>query len=402
MRVLFVTPRVPFPTRVGYQVRAVEQLLRLGRSHRVTLLAFEEADAAACEAMRERLRVERVVAAEGGALGRGVGVARALISGEPLQSGIFDTRGFARVIGELVAAAPGFDLVHVQLARLAPAVERALPPALPRVLDLIDSLSFNMRQRAERDAWLVGRLAAEESRRLGSLEQALLGRWDHVTAVTERDRLAIGAHPRLSVNRNGVDGERFSPGATPRGAGSVIFTGNLGYFPNVDAACWLLDEVWPRVLRERPDAFVRLVGARPHRRVRHAARRSTRVELVGPVDDLAASLRASEVAVAPLRAGSGQPLKVLEALASGTPVVATPAAIAGLAIEDGQHLLVAGEADSFAAAVVRALNDRELRAWLSCAGRGLVEREHGWDAPVAALDALWRDAAERRRRGGER
>ena len=147
---------------------------------------------------------------------------------------------------------------------------------------------------------------------------------------------------------------------------------------------------------------MRLVGARPHRRVRHAAHRSTRVELVGPVDDLAASLRASEVAVAPLRAGSGQPLKVLEALASGTPVVATPAAIAGLAIEDGQHLLVAGEADSFAAAVVRALNDRELRTRLSRAGRGLVEREHGWDAPVAALDALWRDAAERRRRGGER
>ena len=402
MRVLFVTPRLPFPTRVGYQVRAVEQLRRLAGSHRVTLLAFEAADAAAREETRERLRLESVVAAGGAPAARAAGAARALLSGEPVQSGIFDTGRFTRALGELVSASPPFDVVHVQLARLAPSVERALPVALPRVLDLIDALSLNMQSRAARDGLLVGRLAAEEARRLARIERALLDRWDHVTVVAERDRLAIGEHLSLSVNRNGVDLERFAPTAATRREGSVIFTGNLGYFPNVDAVCWLLGEVWPRVLAARPAAVLSLVGARPHPRVVRAARRASRVELVGPVDDLAVLLGGAEVALAPIRAGSGQPLKVLEALASATPVVATPAALAGIAAEHDRHLLVAADAVDFAAAIVRLLGDAALRERLARAGRALVEERHGWDEPVAALAAIWLEAARGRWSGVSR
>lgn len=397
VRVLFVTPRLPFPPRVGYQLHAVEQLRRLARRHRVTLLAFEAAGAAACEEAREQLGLERALTASDGPLARAAGAMRALLAGEPLQCGIFDTPGFARALAELTREP--FDVAHVQLARLAPAVERALPAGLPRVLELIDALSLNMAQRAAREAPPVAWVAAFEARRLARLERALVERWDHLTVVTERDRLAIGEHPRLDVIPNGVDLARFAPSGTPRRSGSVIFTGNLGYFPNVDAVCWLLDEVWPRVLAARPDAALSLVGARPHQRLVRAARRSRRVEVVGPVDDLAARLGEAEVALAPLRAGSGQSLKVLEALATSTPVVATPGAIAGLAVEHDRHLLVAGDARAFAAEVIRLLGDVALRERLARAGRALVEERHGWDAAVTALETAWLAAARGRHPG---
>jgi glycosyltransferase involved in cell wall biosynthesis len=168
-----------------------------------------------------------------------------------------------------------------------------------------------------------------------------------------------------------------------------VFTGNLGYFPNVDAVDWFVREVLPRVQRVHPEATFVAAGARPHRRVRALADTAGSVVIEGDVPDLGAVLMRAAVAVAPMRAGSGQPLKILEAMACGAPVVATPLAASGIAAEPERHLLIGADADAFAAQVVRILDRPALASELAVTAHSLVQERYPWERSVAALEAIY-------------
>ena len=167
-----------------------------------------------------------------------------------------------------------------------------------------------------------------------------------------------------------------------------MFTGNLGYFANADAAAWFAREAFPLVRARQPEARFLIAGARPSRAVR-ALGRLPGVTVLGPVGDMAAVLRAARVAVAPLRTGSGQQSKVLEAMACGTPVVASPLALAGIAAVEGRDLLVGGDAEATADAVLKLLSDNDLALDLAAAGRRLVEQVYTWERSAALLEAAY-------------
>jgi glycosyltransferase involved in cell wall biosynthesis len=173
-----------------------------------------------------------------------------------------------------------------------------------------------------------------------------------------------------------------------RANADVVFTGNLGYFANADAAAWFAREAFPAVRAARPSARLLIAGARPSRSVRALARLPG-VTVLGPVEDMAAVLRSARVAVAPLQSGSGQQSKILEAMACGTPVVASPLALAGIAAQHGRDLRVGADADGTAAAVLELLEDDELAARLARAGRRLVDELYTWERSAALLEAAY-------------
>jgi polysaccharide biosynthesis protein PslH len=386
VRILFVTPRHPFPPFRGDQVRAWHQVRVLSRRHQVTLMALEPPapDARAPEGVR-------VVTAGMGLVSRGLALAHHVFSDLPLQAALFDSGPVRAALGDL--ASEGFDVAHLQLVRLAP-----LAPALasvPTVVDFVDALSLNIARRASRDLAPLRPLWRMEADRLRRAEAALLDRVGQGVVVSEADRQAMGGDERLAVVPNGVDSERFPFDGRRREGADVVFTGNLGYFANADGASWFAREVFPLVRRRVAGARFRIAGARPGRMVRGLGRLDG-VLVMGEVADMAEPLARARVSVAPLRTGSGQQSKLLEAMACGTPVVASPLAASGMDAVDGEHLLVAEGADATATAVVRLLEDDALAGRLAASARRLVEERYTWERSVELLERAYERARRAR------
>jgi polysaccharide biosynthesis protein PslH len=293
-----------------------------------------------------------------------------------------------------------FDLVHVQLARMAPYLEEGVCPR-PWVVDLVDALSLGMERRGREERGPARLVARIEAKRLRRYERALGRIADRTVVVSRRDREAIGDLPGLCIVPNAVDLEAFPFASTGREPATLVLTGNMGYFPNVNAAVWFAREVLPRVRRARPDARFVIVGARPARSVRALAE-DPAVTVTGRVEDIGSYLRRATVAVVPMRSGSGQQFKILEAMASGAPVVATAAEAEQVGAEHDLELLVADEPIAFAEAVVAVLADPARASALASKARGLVERRFSWQYSVEALEAVYEAALHERSDGVSR
>jgi sugar transferase (PEP-CTERM/EpsH1 system associated) len=389
VKVLFVTTRCPLPPWRGDQVRAYHHLRVLAPRHAITccILSWRRPLPEA-EAAMAALGVRVIVVPLGwmGALPALAGV----LAGDPrpLQVLLFARRRARARLATLLAEP--FDVVHAQLLRGLADLE---PASRPLVVDLIDALSANTARRAAVEGGLAAPLLAREAARLARAETALVARGTPCLVVSARERAALGDAANVRVVPNGVDAAAFPYQPDGRPEARLVFAGNLGYFPNVDAATWFARDVLPRVRAAVPAAELRLVGARPARRVR-ALVRLPGVSLAAAVPAMAPELAGASLAVIPLRAGSGLQNKVLEALATGTPVVATPRAIEGLDVRPGEHLLVAEDAQGLAAAAVTLLRDPGRARALARAGRTLVERRYRWEDSAAGVEAAWMAARQ--------
>lgn len=392
MRILFLTARFPWPLLRGDQLRAYHQLRLLAPRHRLTLVCFRDAPVPPAGLAAISAFCERVVTVPLGRVAMTAGLARGAFSPLPLQVSLYRHRRMRRVLGELVAGET-FDLVHGQLVRVAPYLESF--PA-PRFVDLVDALSLSMRRQSHQHRGPLRWLTALEAGRLLRYERRICASAEGASVVSSVDRAAIGATARLGVVPNGVDLGPLRFERAGRDPATVVFTGNMGYFPNVNAACWFAERVHPLVRRSVPEARFLVIGVRPAARVRRLARADPSVSVLGFVDDLRPHLRSATVAVAPMQAGAGQLFKVIEAMASGTPVVATPVAAEAFEAGGGDELLVAGTPEEFAGAVVSIIRDPGRAGRLAARARRFVEGRHTWERSVARLEELHEAARARR------
>lgn len=223
-------------------------------------------------------------------------------------------------------------------------------------------------------------------------ERRNLRRVRGVAACSEEDAAIFrreAPHADVQVVPNGVDAAAFASHITrptPH-APVVIMTGSFNYAPNAAGARRLALAIWPRVRAEVADAELRLVGLRGERELTDL-RGLPGVSVVGTVPDIRPELFQARVAVAPIDAGGGTRLKILEAMAAERPVVATSIGAEGIAAADGRELLLRDDDAGFAAAIVQLLRDGELAARLGRAGRALVQRRYDWQSSADALESL--------------
>jgi glycosyltransferase involved in cell wall biosynthesis len=227
---------------------------------------------------------------------------------------------------------------------------------------------------------------------LYAYERAACGRFPELFVCAEPDRVAIGA-PNISVVRTCADLEHFAYRREGRTDNAIVMTGNQGYQPNIDAVAWFASDVWPRVRAVRPNATFRIVGVRPAPATR-ALEGKHGITVTGPVDDVATELHRATLAVCPMRGGSGLQTKVVEAMATGTPVVATTFGNEGIGAQPGSEIAIADDPAAFAAAVLALLADPAARDRQAAAAHAYGEREFTWAGSARKIEEAYARATQ--------
>jgi sugar transferase (PEP-CTERM/EpsH1 system associated) len=391
---LFLAHRVPHPPDKGDRIRTYNLLRFLAPRAAVHLACLaDEPVAPETTAMLHRL-CTRVAVIPVDEKARWTRALWSLARGRTASEGAFNVAELWRTLAAWTRGTR-FDAAFVSASSLVPYARSEALHAVPAVVDLVDVDSqkwfdYAAASRPPR-SWLY-RL---EGRRLRRLERDLPAWARAVTLVSpaEAELYRSFAVPGpIEAIGNGVDVEFFRPDApvanapgSPNppvanapGSPSCVFVGAFDYRPNVDGACWFCREVWPGVRARRPEARLYLVGRRPVAAVRRLAR-VPGVEVVGQVPDVRPYLARALVAVVPLRIARGLQNKVLEALASGKPTIASPQALAGIAAEPSRHLLAADAPEQWREAILKLFDDAPLRRSLAAAGRQYVEEHHSWE-----------------------
>lgn len=370
-RTLVLAGESPLPPRSGLRLRVLHLARELARSSRVELAVLGPAEPAPDEPFELRSIPHR----DG---------SRALTALQAWRAPYVVAKQRSIAMAAL-ASAPQWDTVQVEFPSLAPSARGARVPVVLDAHNVESDLLGSVADQAPSGPGRM-RLRWEEKkmrrfeRRVATDVAAVCTTSDADAAVFERWGAA-----EVVVVPNGVDTGAIPHRRTPAGGARLVYVGHLGYEPNAAAARELAGEVLPLVRAEVPDANVRLVG-RDGGRLSSLA--GPHVELAGEVPDVLPELRAARAVVLPLRAGSGTRLKVLEAMAAGVPVVATPLAVAGIAVRDGEHALLGATPHELAAQVVRVCRDDALAQRLAHDARALAERTYDWSIVGEPLRAL--------------
>lgn len=408
MKLLFIVPYMPtvIRTRPYHLIRALRQ-----RGHAITLASLWEKEAerqAAVQLEQEGVQVltehldRRRIASN---------LLGALPGRLPLQARYSWHPGLARRIQD-AAHQSNFDAIHVEHLRgamygltLSASLRRSCPPI---IWDSVDCISSLFEQAARYSKSRFGRWAASfDLRRTQAYESWLMYQFCRVLVTSQADRLALtqlalsrcrpdgrSLLTQVDVLPNGVDTKRFKQ-ADQRYENVIIFTGKMRYHANTTAAHSLIQEVMPRVWTHRAQTEVWIVGQDPPAWLYKHAKQEPRLKVMGGVPDLGRYLGQATVAAAPIIYGAGIQNKVLEAMACGTPLVASPAAVQAIHAQPGHDLLVAEGAQDFAVALLRLLDDARLRQQIGEQGRAYVVRNHDWDSIAERLEKVYLEAKDR-------
>jgi sugar transferase (PEP-CTERM/EpsH1 system associated) len=386
--ILYVVHRVPYPPDKGDRIRTFHLLKSLSQRATVHLacLADEPPAEGAIEALQGYC--ERVAVIRLSRWSRWPRTLGSLALGRTATEGAFHSPALHATLRQW-ARRTRFHAALASSSSMVPYLRIAELRDVPTVIDLIDVDSQKWLDYADADRGPRAWLYRTEGRRLRRLERSLPSWARAVTVVSEAEaELYRGFCPGETIQAisNGVDLDAFRPAHSIDEQG-CIFVGALDYRPNVDGACWFCQEVWPEVRRRHPQATVSLVGRHPAPAVRRLGRLPG-VEVIGTVPDVRPYLASAAVAVVPLRIARGIQNKILEAMAMGKAVVASPEALTGLRAELDVDAMAASTPSEWIEAVSRLLDDEILRRRLGAAGRRYIENHHHWDAclePFATL-----------------
>ena len=387
MKILFLCHRIPYPPNRGGKIRPFNMIRHLSRKHEVVVASLAHTEAELKEGLALRDHCYELLAEVVTNSNRWTRAGRALATNQPSSVAYFWSPRLRRRI-EDAAARYRFDAVMVHCAFAAQYVLGI--PAHFRLLDFGDLDSGKWLDYRQFRGFPLCYGYGLEARKLRRYEKQLTKSFDYSTLTTQgelEEFKKLDVAIPTTVIPNGVDSSYFQPDPKPRNSRTIAFVGRMDYFPNIDGATYFAKDIFPLVRQRAPGAELWLVGSNPSRMVRDLGA-IPGVKVTGHVADVRPYLFQASLTVAPLRLARGTQNKILESMATGTPVVATAMAAKGVAAIPGKHLLVADDPAHFAAEVSRILENETLATSLSECARRQVEHAHSWPRSMQILDSI--------------
>lgn len=387
-----LTPYLPYPPSSGGQVRSYNLLKHLGGKHDITLFAFirAEEEQRYIPELEKYCRKVRVFKRR-----RAWSPVNIFLSGVtpyPFLVSIYRSPNLAQAIAQELRS-ENYGLIHAETFYVMPNIPKT---SLPTVL-VEQTIEYAVyKHYVEESALkLLRPLLWVDVQKIKYWEKHFWYRAERVVAMSESDKESIlQLAPTLDVDivPNGVDVEWFSGKRQKKGNATVLYVGYFKWLQNREAVEFLVSKVWPKIKKEVKNATLWIVGRGMGEEIKSFERDNVRVS--EDIEDIRDAYTNSDVLVAPIKGPGGTRLKILEAMASGIPIVTTPVGIEGLRVADGKEALIRENSEELAQATIKILKDKKYAQKLGEAGRKLVAKYYSWERSAQLLDRIYREAGK--------
>jgi polysaccharide biosynthesis protein PslH len=392
MKILMLTPYLPYPLLSGGQIRTYNLLKKLAKKHQVTLFALIKEDSERqyipeleqyCHKVKVFKRSKQPFTFKN--------IFKTAFSSFPflvIRNHVSET--ITAVRKEL--SAEEYDLIHAETFYMMPHLPTTTTPIL-LVEQTIEYLGYESFAEKIKLPFLKPFL---------KIDIAKIRRWEHLywelcdtlIVMSEEDKKYIAGNvskpDKIEVVSNGVDTKWFAEKDKQLPADpTVLSVGTFKWLPNVEAVTFLVEEVWPLLKQKLPTAKLWIVGNAPTPEVFHYQEKDTSITVTGGIPDIRDAFNQAHVLAAPVFSGKGTRYKILEAMASKTPIVATSTAVEGLGVEDQKHVLIADTAVKMANQLVRLLEDEALQKKLATASYQFVNKHFDWQPIADKLNLIY-------------
>ena len=383
MKLFILLPRVPYPTEKGDKLRAFNQIRQLSKHHEIILCALNDSvlHDQAIPVLSKYAKAVYIIPISKFTIF--LNLIRTVFTNKPLQVGYFYNKATAKKIEKLINQHQP-DHVFCQLIRVAEYLKN-IP--IPKTLDYQDVFSKGIERRLSTSpAYLRPFLRLEHSRLL-TYEHDIFELFDNkiIISIPDRDQIPHPQREQIVVVPNGVDTDFFKPISYEKEF-DLVFTGNMGYPPNINAAEYLVRKILPVVLKRKPDLKLLIAGANPHLRV--SVLKSSNVEVSGWVSDMRECYAAAKIFIAPMQIGTGLQNKLLEAMAMQVPCITSSLANQALKARENEEILIAETPFEYANCIINLLNDPNLSQKIALNGYQYVLKNFSWEKETAKIEEL--------------
>lgn len=391
MRILMLTPYLPFPLHSGGQIRTYNLLKQLTAKHEVTLFALikDETEKQYIEELEKYCKKVRVFKRTKKPFTLS-NIIRTAVSSYPFLV----IRNYVSEVRDAVQKElqeHSYDVIHAETFYMMP----HLPPThIPTLLveQTIEYLGYE--SYAAKVSPLLRPILKIDIHKIKKWERFFWNYCDQLVVMSEEDKkfiaAEIGDKKKIEVVENGVDTAWFAEKKRQEPEQPTLLSvGTFKWLPNIEAVTFLVEKVWPLIKKKIPNCKLWIVGASPTDQILTFSRTDSSITVTGNIPDIRDAFTQSHLLAAPVFSGKGTRYKILEALATETPVVATQTAVEGLGVENNKHVSISNTAEKMAAAIVELLKSKEKRKSLAQNGKKYVTEHFDWKMISQKLDIIY-------------
>lgn len=399
MKILMLTPYLPYPLLSGGQIRTYNLLKKLANKHEVTLFALIKDDSEKqyidelkkyCKKVRVFKRSKQPFTFKN--------ILRTAVSSFPFLVIRNHAKETISAVEEELANEQ-YDLIHAETFYMMPHLPKTDIPTIlvEQTIEYLGYESFANKINFP----FVKYLLNLDINKIIKWEKHYWNSCDKLIVMSEEDKKFIAkeiGHPeKIAVVSNGVDTAWFEEKAKnlPENP-TLLSVGTFNWLPNVEAVSFLVNEVWPKVKMKIPNAKLWIVGNAPTAEVYKHQEQDTSITVTGGIPDIRDAFNGAHILMAPVFSGKGTRYKILEAMASHTPIIATDIAVEGLGVENNEHVLTANSAEKMAELAVKLLQDQPLQEKLAKNGFKFVKDNYDWQKISLELDNIYKEIGKKR------
>jgi len=384
MKIFVLLSRIPYPLEKGDKLRAFNQIKFLSKNHEIILCALNDSKVNKQDAFQSLQPYCRSVTfIDLSKVNRVLNICKAYFTSKPLQIGYFYSRKAHKKISAIINEHKP-DHLYCQLVRTAEYIKNQ---NIPKTIDYQDVFSKGVERRIKSSPFYLKPFLKLEYKRLLKYENYIFDKFDNKTIISIPDRNLI-PHPekeKIEIILNGVDTDYFKPMKREKEY-DLVFTGNMGYPPNINSVIFLTEKILPIVRKKMPNIKVMFAGASPNPKVK--AVKSKNIKVTGWVDDIRECYAKAKIFIAPMQIGTGLQNKLLEAMAMKIPCISSPLANNALKAKDGEEIIIGDSPEKYAEKIIYFLENYNEAEKIAENGFSFVHKNYNWENATMKLEKL--------------